>query len=78
MAYHNKQSAANFEQNLANAETFTEVELMEAVNKTVVEVELDEDYSTNQKLKIYSAMTSLSNCSEKERNKYAKKVKKLL
>lgn len=78
MAYHNKQSAANFEQNLANAETFSEVELMEAVNKTVVEVELDEDYSTNQKLKIYSAMTSLSNCSEKERNKYAKKVKKLL
>lgn len=78
MAYHNKQSAANFEQNLANAETFTEVELMEAVNKTVVEVELDDDYSTKQKLNIYSAMTSLSNCSEKERNKYAKKVKKLL
>ena len=36
------------------------------------------NYSTKQKLKIYAVLTSLSNCSEKERKKYAKKVKKLL
>lgn len=78
MAYHNKQSASNFQMNLEGCESFSEDELMEAVNKTVVEVELDDNYSTKQKLNIYAAMTSLSNCAEKERQKYAKKVKKLL
>ena len=57
---------------------FSEQELMDAVNHTVVDVELDDNYSTKQKLKIYAVLTSLSNCSEKERKKYAKKVKKLL
>ena len=58
MAYHNKVSASKFEKNATGAEKFSEQELMDAVNHTV--------------------LTSLSNCSEKERKKYAKKVKKLL
>jgi hypothetical protein len=78
MAYHNKQTSAQFETNLNGAEKFNENQLMDAVNKTVVKVELDEKYTTKQKLKIYSELTSLSNCSEKERKKYTKKVKKLL
>lgn len=78
MAYHNKQTSAQFEINLNGAEKFNENQLMDAVNKTVVKVELDEKYTTKQKLKIYSELTSLSNCSEKERKKYTKKVKKLL
>lgn len=78
MAYHNKQSAAKFETNMNGVESFNEQQLMDAVNKTVVDVELDDSYSTKQKLKIYAVMTSLSNCAEKERKKFAKKVKKLL
>ena len=69
MAYHNKVSASKFEKNATGAEKFSEQELMDAVN---------DNYSTKQKLKIYAVLTSLSNCSEKERKKYAKKVKKLL
>lgn len=78
MAKHNQNTANDFQTNMQGCERFTEQQLLEAVNKTVVAVELDEDYSTSQKLKIYSMMTSLSNCGEKERVKYAKKVKKLL
>lgn len=78
MAYHNKQSQNTFFENTKNVETFTEQQLMDAVNTTIVEVELDDNYSTKQKLKIYAVMTSLSNCSEKERKKFVKKVKKLL
>ena len=78
MAYHNKVSASKFEKNTTGAEKFSEQELMDAVNHTVVDVELDDNYSTKQKLKIYAVLTSLSNCSEIERKKYAKKVKKLL
>ncbi len=78
MAYHNKQTAAEFDTNMNGVEKFEENELMNAVNQTVVKVELDSKYTTKQKLKIYSELTSLSNCSQKERKKYAKKVKKLL
>lgn len=78
MAYHNKQTSAQFEVNIDQAEKLTEQELMDAVNETVKCVELDSSYTTKQKLKIYSVLTSLSNCSERERKKYAKRVKKLL
>ena len=60
MAYHNKVSASKFEKNATGAEKFSEQELMDAVNHTVVDVELDDNYSTKQKLKIYAVMTSLS------------------
>lgn len=78
MAYHNEQTRALFETSMNGVNTFQEQQLMDAVNETVKKVELDHDYSTKQKLKIYSVLTSLSNCSEKERKKYAKKVKNLL
>ncbi len=78
MAYHNKQTSAQFEVNIDGAERFGEQELMDVVNEAVKCVELDTSYTTKQKLKIYAELTSLSNCSEKERKKYAKRVKKLL
>ncbi len=78
MAYHNKKTAAEFGTNLTGAEKFDEHQLMDAVNVTVVKVELDDKYTTKQKLNIYSQLTSLSNCSAKERKKYVKKVKKML
>lgn len=78
MAKHNAETATEFKVNTKGCENFTEQQLLEAVNKTVVRVELDDDYSTKQKLNIYAMMTSLSNCSESERRKYAKKVYKLL
>lgn len=78
MANHNSETATEFKLNTRGCENFNEQQLLEAVNKTVVRVELDDDYSTKQKLNIYSMMTTLSNCSESERKKYAKKVYKLL
>lgn len=78
MAYHNKDSQNKFIENTQDVETFTEQQLMDAMNATVVDVEVDDNYTTKQKLKIYSYMTSLSNCTEKERKKYAKKVRKSL
>ena len=39
MAYHNKVSASKFEKNATGAEKFSEQELMDAVNHTVVDVE---------------------------------------
>ena len=44
MAYHNKVSASKFEKNATGAEKFSEQELMDAVNHTVVDVELDDNY----------------------------------
>ncbi len=53
-------------------------EFMDAVNPIVVEVELDETMKTSRKLKIFDLFTRMSNCSEKERKKYGKKIARLL
>ena len=50
MAYHNKVSASKFEKNATGAEKFSEQELMDAVNHTVVDVELTQDLCSFDKL----------------------------
>ena len=53
-------------------------ELQDKIKTTILTVEHDSTYSTKELLKIYSLITSLSNCAEKERKKYVNKVVKLL
>ncbi len=78
MAKHNPETGKTFTGNMKGCEKMTEKELLDSVNLTVLAVEHDDSYSTKERLKIYSLLTSLSNCAEKERPKYAKKVSKLL
>ena len=48
------------------------------LNDVVRMVELDKNYSTNSKLQIYELLSQLSNCTPKERERYAKKLRKVL
>ncbi|MBR2825463.1 MAG: hypothetical protein IKE51_04300 [Solobacterium sp.] len=52
----------------------TESEFLDSLNEITTMVVKNETYSTNQKLKIYELLSQLSNCSPKERHKYAKKL----
>ena len=52
----------------------TESEFLDSLNEITTMVVKNETYSTNQKLKIYELLSQLSNCSPKERHKYANKI----
>ncbi len=78
MAKHNPDTARIFEENMKGCAALEEKEFQDKINVTVLAVEHDDTYSTKERLKIYSLLTSLSNCAEKERAKFANKVKKLL
>lgn len=67
-----------FAKALENCETFNEKELLDSVKPIILEVEVNDDLSTRSKLAIFSMITNLSNCEEKERKKYAKKLIRLL
>lgn len=53
-------------------------EFCDKLNPYIIKVEMNDLYSTAKKLKIFSLFTMLSNCDDKERIKYAKKLSKLL
>lgn len=53
-------------------------EFVTLINPIIVEVELNEVMKTSKKLKIFSLFTMLSNCDNKQRMKYAKKISRLL
>jgi hypothetical protein len=74
MAKHDPNIKTGFLSALEGAEKMKEFELQEAIRPTVLIIEKDDSYSTSAKLKIFSLMTSLSNCAEKERPKYVKKI----
>lgn len=78
MSRHNEKNRQVFEDSMDGCEAMNEEDFRIAMNKTVVNVELDNDYSTNQKLKIYAAMQDLTNCLEKDRRRYVRKVSRLL
>ncbi len=56
----------------------TESEFLESLNAFTVIIEKSRDYSTNSKLKIYELLSQISNCSSNERDRYAKKLIKVL
>jgi hypothetical protein len=74
MAKHNPEISKNFAEAIAGCENMSEQELLEAINPTVYILEKDDSYGTSAKLKIFSLLTSLSNCAPKERARYAKKI----
>ena len=78
MAKHDPETAKTFAENLKGCEKMTEKELQDKIKTTILTVEHDSTYTTKELLKIYSLITSLSNCAEKERKKYVNKVVKLL
>ena len=55
-----------------------EDEFINVVNTVNTEIEKNDDISTSKKLKIYAALTSLTNCPEKDRSKFLLKVIKLV
>ena len=55
-----------------------EDEFINVVNTINSEIEKNDDINTSKKLKIYAALSSLSNCPEKDRGKFLAKVIKLV
>lgn len=78
MAYHAQRNIDEFNRSMENASSLGEQDFQNAMNQTIVSVETNDHYSTNQKLKIYAELQQLANCTEKDRRKYVKKVAKLL
>lgn len=74
----NKGIRANFLENMEKAENLSEHDLNDRLNETMVEVEVNENYTTREKLKIYELLSSLSNCEARERNKFIRKLGKAL
>ncbi len=58
--------------------TTTMKDFIDALNPIIVEVELNESYSTAVKLKIFDLFTKMCNCEGRERKKYANKAARLL
>ncbi len=78
MAKHNPQNRSQFDENMKGLEDFDEQTLLDRLNKTIVTVELDNSYNTDQKLKIYSLISTLSNSEGKQRKKIARKISRAL
>ena len=78
MAKHNPENASSFLERLKGADKMEEADLLDALQPTILTVEKDDTYSTSAKLKIFSLITSLSNCAPKERNRFVKKIGKAL
>lgn len=74
MAKHDPNIQKEFAEALQGSEKMEEFELLDAIRPTILVIEKDDTYSTSQKLKIFSLITSLSNCAEKERPKYVRKI----
>lgn len=55
-----------------------EGEFINVVNSVTADIVKNDEINTSKKLKIYSALTSLSNCPENERDKFLEKVIKLV
>ena len=78
MAYHAKKNMTAFRSSMQNASMLGEQEFQDAMNRTIVSVETDDNYTINQKLKIYAELQQLANCTEKDRKKFVNKVAKML
>jgi len=78
MKKHNPENLKTFEESLKDYDKMSEQQLLDALNKIIVIVENDDSYNTNAKLTIYAFISSLSNCDERERKKWVKKIAKLL
>lgn len=78
MAKHNPQNVETFLHDMEGFESFDEDMLLQKVQPSIITVEVDDTYSTKQKLKIFEQFSMLTNCPTKERKKHVKKIGKLL
>ncbi len=78
MFKHDSKNVEQFLNDMHGAEDMDEAAFQEAINHTVIAVEKDDMYNTKEKLKIYSTLTSLSNCDVDERVKWIKKAARTL
>jgi len=78
MAKHDPEILKEFNELMEGCEKLQESDLLDRLNNTIVKVEKDDTYSTSSKLKIFSLITSLSNCTEKERKKFVRKIARAL
>lgn len=74
MAKHDPNNYMNFQEAMHGCEKMEEADLQEALKPTILVIEKDDSYSTSAKLKIFSLITSLSNCANRERPKYVRKI----
>lgn len=78
MAKHDNKIADKFQDSVKNLDSMSEQELLDRMNDTIKTVEINDSYNTNEKLKIYSLITSLSNSDDNDRKKLASKIYKAL
>lgn len=74
----NEEIRSKFEEVFNKGSQETESEFLDSLNAITTLVELEDSYSTNRKLKIYELLSQISNCSPKERHKYAKRLLRIL
>ncbi len=75
---HDNNIALAFERVMEYGKTETEKEFVDSLNLITNEVAKSDDYSTNEKLKIYELLTIIANCSARDRTRYAKKLIRVL
>ncbi len=75
---HQNGIAEAFDKVYAHGSHETESQFLDSLNLIVKAVELDQTYSTDEKLKIYELLSQLSNCGSDQRDRYAKKLRKVL
>ena len=78
MAKHDNKIADQFKDNLKDLDTMSEQDLLNRLNETIIAVENDDSYNTNEKLKIYACISSISNVDEKDRKKFVMNTYKAL
>ncbi|MBP3892183.1 MAG: hypothetical protein J6D29_08410 [Solobacterium sp.] len=75
---HNNGLAKKFEELFEKGVNETESEFLDSLNMITQAVEKDDTYRTNEKLAIYENLSKLSNCLPGDRQKYARKIVRLL
>lgn len=78
MAKHNPENAEAFRTAMVTINEMSEHELFVALRPVIAKIETDDTYNTDAKLKIYALLDSLTNCSGKDRKKWAAKVERAL
>ena len=78
MSRHDIEIYNRFVSDMQDALNEDEQTFQTSVNRTVEAVEIDDSYSTKEKLNIYADLSSLCNCEKKERSKWVKKASRRL
>jgi hypothetical protein len=75
---HDASVVKRFDEIFAAGANQSENEFLDSLNEIVKIIEVDNSYSTNEKLKIYELLSLMNNSSSTDRPKIAKKIRKAL